>query len=306
MLRLKCKYEDDIRRISLDDVSFEVLCLALLDIYSFRTTHIKVRYLDDQDDLVTISSTEELEEAVRILGDRGQDILRIVVNPEEELALSDSLLWLRQSKNLRQSHSQATEPIETKLLQAHMPHKDVVNPLLSSPPPHLPFLLDGPLTPLPLPDPDPTLLVAASRSEGTLSERLQLISNNIKEDSEKLSDSAFASAREASDSIKDSILAMKTIEFEGFQQSLVENALISSRILDDIHRITQSTLALTIAPKQQEGEANQAHLEQQRVNRKQCDDLSDDIRDKCSALSDSTRVDSLREADLIASQIKSM
>jgi len=65
---LKVTYGNDIRRISLTDVSFQTLEQTLYKLFQIpQNQQIDVQYKDDEGDLVTISSDTELEEAFSVV-----------------------------------------------------------------------------------------------------------------------------------------------------------------------------------------------------------------------------------------------
>jgi hypothetical protein len=285
MLRLKCRFGDDIRRISLEDTTFEGLCLALLELYSFKTTHLTIKYLDDENELISITSTEELREADRISRDSGQPILRLVVGPADSEELDESFVWLR-SSGLNSIQTKASGP----------PSLSVQLSVRAGSPPQQTDAL-GPKVPAPSPPP----LAAPPIS---LTSQLQLLSASTVLETQQYSNSALQLASEASDRIRDAVLATKPLDLTpDIQQSLSVSVMLSSQILEDVTRLTKSTLALTQS-------LDQLNLEEtdrlRRESRKECDELSNGIRDQLAALSASTRDDTLHQADLILQQIKSM
>jgi len=65
-LVLKTEFNGDVRRIPIPvNISFVELYQKIQKIYGFTSNFI-FKYLDDENDLITIGSEEELEEAVRI------------------------------------------------------------------------------------------------------------------------------------------------------------------------------------------------------------------------------------------------
>jgi len=97
-LVLKTEFNGDVRRIPIPvNISFVELYQKIQKIYGFTSNFI-FKYLDDENDLITIGSEEELEEAVRI--SVAKKILRLFIN--------DSPL----SKSFTEIPKESSKPIE--------------------------------------------------------------------------------------------------------------------------------------------------------------------------------------------------
>jgi hypothetical protein len=73
---VKAKYQEDIRRLTLDKVpSFNELTASLSQLFPNLPIPFVVKYLDEDEDTVTISTDMELAEAIRLASDT--NVLRL-------------------------------------------------------------------------------------------------------------------------------------------------------------------------------------------------------------------------------------
>jgi len=78
MFTIKSRYGDDLRRFAVPlSCSFEVLCAKLTKSYTLNTTSFIIKYVDDEGDQISITSTEELTEAFRLCKEQKPPILHL-------------------------------------------------------------------------------------------------------------------------------------------------------------------------------------------------------------------------------------
>ncbi|KAL6071194.1 hypothetical protein QOT17_006433 [Balamuthia mandrillaris] len=86
LITVKSKFGEDLRRFSLPlSCRYEELCAHLAAVYSGRHVDkepgsLVVKYVDDEGDLISITSDEELSEAFRLSKDNVPPILRLIVS----------------------------------------------------------------------------------------------------------------------------------------------------------------------------------------------------------------------------------
>jgi len=79
LVTIKCQLDDDLRRFSLSPTcTFEDLCKQLTSLYHIDESFL-LKYSDDEGDLISVTTTEELIEAFRLSKDLRPPILRLHV-----------------------------------------------------------------------------------------------------------------------------------------------------------------------------------------------------------------------------------
>jgi len=77
---IKIKFGEDIRRFTVaEDSTFENFCKTLKHHYHLAGESITVKYYDDENDLITISNTVELKEAITFIKTQTPPVLRIII-----------------------------------------------------------------------------------------------------------------------------------------------------------------------------------------------------------------------------------
>jgi len=100
-IHIKATCENENRRFCISEAKFETLQQMISSIFSSqRGAEFIVKYKDDENDLVTISSDEELAFAVNLFP---TDILRLVISPKHSLIVPDiadcaDRRWCRKEK----------------------------------------------------------------------------------------------------------------------------------------------------------------------------------------------------------------
>ena len=79
-ITIKTVYNDDIRRMQLPVVSFDAVRAIVTSTYG--SGPFQIRYVDEDDDFISISTTIELEEAVRVMNSQALKIFISDASPE--------------------------------------------------------------------------------------------------------------------------------------------------------------------------------------------------------------------------------
>jgi len=118
-LILKTEFNGDVRRVPIPiNISFVELYQKIQKLYGFTSNFI-FKYLDDENDFITVGSDEELEEAIRI--GVTKKILRLFISLNNDSPLSKSLyeIPLKESSKpieiVQTSVSSLSAPVEIKL-----------------------------------------------------------------------------------------------------------------------------------------------------------------------------------------------
>lgn len=87
---VKAEFDGDIRRFSLVCLEYEELQRVLLEAYNPPFTAFVIKYRDDEGDLVSIEGEGELEEALFVLKNAGENVLKLVLSPSELSGKNDT------------------------------------------------------------------------------------------------------------------------------------------------------------------------------------------------------------------------
>ena len=88
---VKIKFEDDTRRITLDSIpKYEELVQLLRQLFPNAPNQFSVKYQDEDEDMVTISSDMELQEAVRVASLGSNKVIRLFITGNRILSLRQS------------------------------------------------------------------------------------------------------------------------------------------------------------------------------------------------------------------------
>jgi next-to-BRCA1 protein 1 len=83
VLVLKVKLGEDTRRITVENVpTYSELVRLCEKLFSMSTTSFAVKYVDDDEDMVTMSSDIELQEALNVIKQQGTNVLRLFLSVE--------------------------------------------------------------------------------------------------------------------------------------------------------------------------------------------------------------------------------
>eukprot|EP01097_Dermamoeba_algensis_P001128 TRINITY_DN1423_c0_g1_i1.p1 TRINITY_DN1423_c0_g1~~TRINITY_DN1423_c0_g1_i1.p1 ORF type:complete len:277 (-),score=34.11 TRINITY_DN1423_c0_g1_i1:112-942(-) len=85
MIAVKYQFEDDCRRRALELIDFTTLVAHVKDSFPFFTEQsFRLTYVDEEESCITVSSQDDLEEAVRVAQNK-QKILNFVIRPRTRL-----------------------------------------------------------------------------------------------------------------------------------------------------------------------------------------------------------------------------
>jgi len=135
---LKTDYEGDVRRITISTaITFDELCIKIKKIYNLAA-NFTLKYIDDENDLITVASIEELDEAFRLATTR--KVLRLTVNllPNE---INTLVLDLPDEPPLPKMVQQSMPtPILQSKIELGLSSSPISPPSLSTSPAYSPFL----------------------------------------------------------------------------------------------------------------------------------------------------------------------
>lgn len=109
MVVLKIKFEEDTRRVSFEgSQTFSSLLSLLGQIFPNLPKNVRVKYLDDDEDLVTISTDIELKEALTVAS--GKNVLRLYLSVDEKKAEPQVEPQAKPTEDSQQSSQTQTPP----------------------------------------------------------------------------------------------------------------------------------------------------------------------------------------------------
>eukprot|EP01120_Amphizonella_sp_Union-15-10_P006138 TRINITY_DN192_c0_g1_i1.p1 TRINITY_DN192_c0_g1~~TRINITY_DN192_c0_g1_i1.p1 ORF type:complete len:354 (+),score=69.41 TRINITY_DN192_c0_g1_i1:137-1198(+) len=125
-IHFKIFYAEQIRRLALTEPSYATLREALQELFPFASTDkISIKYKDDEDDLVTISSDVELDSAISLLG--SSTLLRLHVfaspivtsSPVPPIATPDQISSLDSFKRVKKERKLHKKMYKKQLKEGH-------------------------------------------------------------------------------------------------------------------------------------------------------------------------------------------